>query len=142
VRTYVTSIDTFPVAESLSEEEGWVRMLVQFLVSQQDGGASKVVFGRTVMPPGARHDVHRHGHADEVVYVQEGRGVVRNGDEEIPVEQGHVIFSPEGEWHGFWNNSSEPTTLIWVWGGAGSMEAAGYEVARPSPWSENKEGSS
>jgi len=140
LHTYVTSISTFPVAESLSEDDGWVRMLVQFLVSERDGGASKLVFGRTVMPPGARHDVHRHDGADEVVFVLEGRGLVRNGEEEIALEAGQVVFSPQGEWHGFWNNTSEPATLIWVWGGAGSIETAGYSVARPSPWSADKEG--
>ena len=141
MHSYMTSIDTFPVDATLTEDEGWVRMLVQFLVSEKDGGASKITFGRTVMPPGARHDVHRHDGADEVVYLAEGRGVARNGDEEIPMKKGDVIFSPEGEWHGFWNNSDEPATLIWAWGGAGSKEKAGYEVARPSPWfGDDKEG--
>ena len=86
------------------------------------------------------HEV-RHDGADEVVYLAEGRGVARNGDEEIPMKKGDVIFSPEGEWHGFWNNSDEPAALIWAWGGAGSKEKAGYEVARPSPWfGDDKEG--
>jgi uncharacterized RmlC-like cupin family protein len=125
---------TFPVMEELTEDEGWIRMLVQFVISKENGGASKLAFGRTVLPPGARHDVHRHFGVDEAVYVQSGRGVIRNGDDQLPVSEGDVLFSPQGVWHGIWNNSDEETVLIWAWGGASSIEAAGYEVARPSPW--------
>ena len=41
---------------------------------------------------------------------------------------GDVIFTPAGDWHGFDNTSDEDVELIWGWAGAGSLEAASYEV--------------
>jgi mannose-6-phosphate isomerase-like protein (cupin superfamily) len=45
-----------------------------------------------------------------------------------PAAAGDVIFTPAGDWHGFDNTSDEDVELIWGWAGAGSLEAAGYEV--------------
>ena len=43
-------------------------------------------------------------------------------------EIGNVVFTPAGHWHGFDNTSDEEVLLIWGWRGAGSLEAAGYEL--------------
>jgi hypothetical protein len=45
-----------------------------------------------------------------------------------PSSAGAVIFTPAGDWHGFDNTSDVDVELIWGWAGAGSLEAAGYEV--------------
>jgi hypothetical protein len=39
-----------------------------------------------------------------------------------------VIYTPRGHWHGFDNTGEEDVLLIWGWSGAGSLEAAGYEL--------------
>jgi hypothetical protein len=31
-------------------------------------------------------------------------------------------------WHGFDNTSGEDVLLLWGWSGAGSLDAAGYEL--------------
>ena len=41
---------------------------------------------------------------------------------------GDVIYTPRGHWHGFDNTGEEDVLLIWGWSGAGSLEAAGYEL--------------
>ena len=39
-----------------------------------------------------------------------------------------MIFTPRGHWHGFDNNSDADVLLLWGWSGAGSLDAAGYEL--------------
>ena len=48
--------------------------------------------------------------------------------EDQPSGECDVIFTPPGHWHGFNNTSNEPVVLVWAWSGAGSLEAAGYEL--------------
>ncbi|TVP72082.1 MAG: cupin domain-containing protein [Nitriliruptor sp.] len=113
----------FPLTTQTSRrQESWIQAA--------NAGATELVVGRTVFPPGgSSHERHRHHSADEFVYVVRGAGVVMNGEDEIPVRAGQMAFHPKGIWHGFRNTSDiEETEVIWAWGGAGSREAAGYEV--------------
>lgn len=128
--SYVVDVHAFPFEEGLDPREGWINMRVQFLIQAANAGATELVVGRTVFPPGSsRHERHRHHSADEFVYVVRGQGIVMNGDDEIPVREGQVAFHPKGIWHGFRNTSdTEEAEVIWAWGGAGSREEAGYEV--------------
>lgn len=130
--TYSVSIHDVPPAEGLDPDEGWVNMLVQFLIDKDSAGADKMVVGRTVFPPGrSSHEHHRHHSAEEFVYVVRGQGIVMNGDDEVRVSAGDIVFHPRNIWHGFRNTSeTEPTEVIWAWAGAGSREAAGYEARR------------
>lgn len=127
--TYRVATESVPVAQDLSEAQGWIGMKVQFLVDSLSGGAESIVFGRTIFAPGAsQHGLHRHENAEEVVLIVRGKGVVLNGDEEVEVGPGDVAFHPRGLWHGFRNTStSEDTEMLWAWGGAGSRATAGYE---------------
>jgi len=124
-----TSLSKVPHVQGLSPDEGWVDMQVQFLIDQQTAGSDQLVLGWTVLPPGARHDRHRHFHADEFLLVLKGSGVIYTDGGEEPSGQGDVVFTERGHWHGFNNTSGEDVVLVWGWSGAGSLEAAGYEVA-------------
>ncbi|HXF56675.1 MAG TPA: cupin domain-containing protein [Actinomycetota bacterium] len=129
-RPYRVNLSSVPLVPGLRAEEGWLNMEVQFLVDERSAGARRLLLGRTVFPPGAAHERHRHRAAEEFPVLLEGRGVGLAGDEEFPLEAGDVLFIPPGEWHGFRNTSDRPAVMLWGWGGAGSLEAAGYE-ARP-----------
>ncbi len=123
------NLESVAFAEGLREDEGWIDMRVQFAISQLNAGAEEVVFGRTIFAPGSRHEAHRHAHAEEVQYLLSGEGVVLDGDDQISVGPGDIVHTPKGRWHGFRNTSeSEDAVLIWLWAGAGSREAAGYEA--------------
>lgn len=128
MKPYRTNIRDVPLAGGLSRDEGWIDMQVQFLIDERSAGTSSLVVGRTVIPPGGRHDRHRHPHADEFLVVLAGRGHVYTDEETQPAVEGDVIFTPAGYWHGFVNTSSEDALLFWGWSGAGSLEAAGYEL--------------
>ena len=125
---YRTTIDEVPLERGLREEEGWVGMQVQFLIDARNAGSDRLVVGRTVLKPGARHERHLHPNCDEFLVVMSGSGEVHTNTGREPSKAGDVIFTPRGNWHGFDNTGDEDVLLIWGWSGAGSLEAAGYAI--------------
>jgi len=125
---YRTRLDDVPLVPGLRRDEGWVDMQVQFLVDKHAAGSDEFVLGWTVLPPGARHDRHRHHEADEFFIVLQGSGMVYTDQESEPAGKGDVVFTPRGHWHGFDNTGDEDVVLVWGWGGAGALEDTGYEI--------------
>ena len=128
MRPYRTAVRDVPLAKGLREEEGWVDMQVQFLIDAAQAGSDNLVVGRTLLPAGARHERHQHPHADEFLVVLRGSGEIYTDEGEEPAREGDVVFTPRGHWHGFNNTSDKEVLLFWGWSGAGSLEAAGYEL--------------
>ena len=135
---YRTRIEDVPLEQNLREEEGWIDMQVQYLIDERTAGSKNLVVGRTVLPPGARHDRHLHPNGDEFLVVMSGHGEIHTNTGREPSRAGDVIFTPRGNWHGFVNTGDEDVLLIWGWGGAGSLAAAGY--AMPGPESSFEDG--
>jgi quercetin dioxygenase-like cupin family protein len=125
---YRTNLRDVPLAGGLAPEQGWINMRVQFLIDQRSAGSDQLVVGWTVLPPGSRHEKHRHHHADEFFVVLEGQGMIYTDASDERAGKGDVIFTPRGHWHGFNNTSDQDVVLLWGWSGAGSLEAAGYEL--------------
>ena len=117
-----------PMEGGLRSDEGWVDMKVQFLVDAVQADSERLLLGWTVLPPGARHDRHRHPNADEFFVVLTGHGLTYTDEDDQPAGEGDVVFTRRGHWHGFNNTGDEDVTLVWGWSGAGSLEAAGYEL--------------
>lgn len=132
MRPYRTNLRNVPLVTGLSEEDGWINMRVQFLIDQKSADSDKLVVGHTVLPPGARHEKHRHPNADEFLVVLQGKGYIYTDGDDEPSGAGDVVFTPRGHWHGFNNTSREDVVLVWGWSGAGSLEAAGYEIPAPA----------
>jgi quercetin dioxygenase-like cupin family protein len=128
VRPYRTKIGAVPLETGLREDEGWVDMQVRFLIDERSAGTDKLVVGYTVLRPAARHERHRHPNCDEFLVVVSGVGHIYTDDGREPAGAGDVIFTPAGHWHGFDNTSDEDVVLLWGWRGAGSLDAAGYEL--------------
>ena len=128
--TYHVHLDTVDPAPGLGPDQGWVGMTVQFLVDKAKAGSEHFVFGRARFAPGgSEHQWHRHPGAEEFVLLVKGQGIVLDGDNEIPVGVGDVVFHAKGEWHGFRNTSdTEEAEMIWGWAGAASRDEAGYEL--------------
>ena len=76
MRPYRTNVRDVPVQRDLREDEGWVNMQVQFLIDEPSAGSPELVVGRTVLPPGARHERHRHPNCDEFLVVLSGSGEI------------------------------------------------------------------
>lgn len=127
-KPFRTNLEKVPLVPGLRKEEGWVEMQVKFLIDQQRAGTDDFLLGWTVLPPGARHDRHRHHHADEFFVVLQGSGMIYTDDGREPAGTGEVVYTPRGHWHGFDNTGGEDVVLVWGWTGAGSLEATGYEA--------------
>ena len=129
MKPYRTNLRDVPYAQGLSPRDGWINMQVQFLIDEKTANSDKLVLGWTVLPPGARHDRHRHFHAEEFLLVIKGRGEIYTDEGNEPAGDGDVVFTTRGHWHGFNNTSDDDVILVWGWSGAGSLESAGYEVS-------------
>lgn len=129
MKPYRTNLRDVPYVEGLSPKEGWINMQVQFLIDEKTAGSNKFVLGWTVLPPGARHERHRHFQAEEFLLVIKGSGEIYTDEGNEPAGEGDVVFTKRGHWHGFNNTSDEEVVLVWGWSGAGSLESAGYEVS-------------
>ena len=101
-------------------------MDVRWLVTSETVGAKDSVFGLTVFPPGAKHDIHRHPHAEEIEYIVSGSGVAQVGDDDVEISAGELVFVPANEYHGFHNTSDGETVMVWTYAPAASLEEAGY----------------
>lgn len=131
-KSYVVNLDEVDEVQGLSPAEGWFDMKVQFLIDALHGGSTQFVFGRATFVPGAAHEWHRHPNAEEFVCLVQGSGIALNGDEEVPIGVGDVVFTPRNEWHGFRNDSqTETAVMLWGWCGASDKASAGYVVREP-----------
>jgi quercetin dioxygenase-like cupin family protein len=128
MRPYRTRIEDVPLVEGLREDEGWIDMQVQFLIDGPSANSRELVVGRTLMPPGARHDRHRHPNCDEFLVILSGSGEIYTDEGVEPAGAGDVVYTRAGGWHGFRNTSDEDALLFWGWAGASSLEEAGYEL--------------
>jgi quercetin dioxygenase-like cupin family protein len=111
-------------------DRGWVDMDVRWLVTKDTVGATKTVFGVTLFPPGAKHDIHRHPNAEEVEYLVSGSGIAYVGDDAVELGPGEAVFVPQNEYHGFENNSDAEVVMAWYYAGAASLEDAGFVTRR------------
>lgn len=129
MKPYRTNLRDVPLVEGLSPREGWINMQVRFLIDKKTAHSDHLVLGWTVLPPGARHERHRHFHADEFLLVLKGSGEIYTDEGNETSGEGDVVFTTRGHWHGFDNTSNEEVILVWGWSGAGSLDSAGYEVS-------------
>jgi quercetin dioxygenase-like cupin family protein len=119
--------DAFAADGTLRAEDGWVNMNVKFLITRDTVQAERTVFGITIFPPGAMHDIHRHPNAEETEYIVEGNGVARVGADDVAMGPGDVVFVKANDEHGFHNTSeTERAVMVWCYGGAASLSEAGY----------------
>jgi quercetin dioxygenase-like cupin family protein len=107
-------------------ERGWVDMDVRWLVTKESVGSEKTVFGVTVFPPGAKHDIHRHPNAEEVEYLVSGHGIAYVNDDAVELGAGEAVFVPRDAYHGFENTSNAEVVMAWCYAGAASLEDAGF----------------
>jgi quercetin dioxygenase-like cupin family protein len=107
-------------------DRGWVDMDVHWLITDETVGAKQTVFGVTIFPPGARHEIHRHPNAEEVEYLVSGHGIAYIGNDAVDLAPGEAVFVPQNAYHGFANTSDSAVVMAWHYAGAASLEAAGF----------------
>jgi quercetin dioxygenase-like cupin family protein len=119
-----------PEDTSLREGDGWHGLHVRWLVHSGSVGARLLTMNVTVFDPGGAHELHRHARCEEILYFLEGAATHLTEDGEIPVAAGDATFVGRDEWHGLRNDSDALLRVVGCYAGAGSLDAAGYEVAR------------
>lgn len=114
--------------ESLRAGEGWVDMMVRWVITEQTMGSEFGVLGHTVFPPGAQHAPHMHENAEEYEFIIKGHGICSSGEHKFEVGPGDAVFVPRGEVHFAKNtDDTEPMEMVWVYAGAPSLEKSGYK---------------
>ncbi|MCL4454985.1 MAG: cupin domain-containing protein [Deinococcus sp.] len=120
------SIDDLAPAE-LKREDGWKKMDIRFLISDETVGTHRVCFWRTVLAPGAAHEKHRHMNSEEVMYCISGHGAEGIGDQEYELRPGVAVFIPKGEVHWTRNLSrTEPLEFVGLYTDAGNLKESDY----------------
>jgi pimeloyl-ACP methyl ester carboxylesterase/mannose-6-phosphate isomerase-like protein (cupin superfamily) len=90
-------------------------------------GASLIAFGQSTYPFRATHENHYHPNAEEVVMVLSGRGTQIVGSERLDMGPGDICFIPRSTPHRITGTSQdEDLVILWAFGGAASIEEAGY----------------
>lgn len=98
---------------------------VRWVVGPQTG-ASLIAFGQSTYPNGATHENHYHPSAEEVVMVVSGRGTQIVGEDALDVGPGDICFIPRNTPHRITGTSADDLVILWAFGGAASIEQAGY----------------
>ncbi len=68
--------------------------------------------GMAEILPGASNDLHMHPNSEEVIYVLQGYGVHRIGDEVHPIAPGTVVHVPRGVRHNATNNGNVVMKMV------------------------------
>jgi len=121
----------FKPDKTLTEDRGWLKMDVRWMVTDKTMNSQMTVVGRTIMPPGvgSKHALHRHPNAEEWEYIVHGTGIKHVGDETFYLRAGELAFIPRNVYHGLENASeNEPLITLWGYSGAPSLEKAGYII--------------
>jgi len=132
-KKFFTSIHDTPTDKSLVADNGWHDMDLKWVVTKENMGAEVLTFGRTLFAPGssARHAMHTHQNAEEVIMVLKGNGISIVGDERLSMGAGDVCFIPKGIPHSFINESpKEECEIIFVYGGGANLTRAGYKLVK------------
>jgi pimeloyl-ACP methyl ester carboxylesterase/quercetin dioxygenase-like cupin family protein len=109
-----------------SREGPFGHLDVRWVVGEHTG-ASLIAFGQSTYPHRATHENHHHPNAEEVVMVVKGRGTQIVGDRSLDLGPGDICFIPRGTPHRITGTSEdEDLVILWAFGGAASIEQAGY----------------
>jgi mannose-6-phosphate isomerase-like protein (cupin superfamily) len=101
-------------------------------VDRQYGDSPSFFMGMEEIPPGKRIRRHHHPHAEEILFVHRGTGVVRLGSREVTVRSGATVYIPRNVSVGLRNTGVEPLSLVFIFpepdGMAGQMRSGSVGV--------------
>jgi pimeloyl-ACP methyl ester carboxylesterase/quercetin dioxygenase-like cupin family protein len=121
-RARVLRADTTP---RNSKEGPFGHLDVRCIVGPESG-ATLISFGQSTYPQHVTHENHYHPNAEEVVMVMSGRGTQHVGEDALDLGPGDTCFIPRNTPHRIKGTSEEDLVILWAFGGAASIEQAGY----------------
>ena len=83
-------------------------------VDRKFGNSSSFFMGMEDIPPGKKIRLHHHPHAEEILFVHRGNGIVRLGSREVAVSAGATVHIPRNVSVGLRNTGSEPMSLVFI----------------------------
>lgn len=89
-------------SEQREAQDGWPRS-VYLMIEPRTTGSERLAMGTKEVRPGSQIPAHVHPDAEEILFVYEGRGRVRIGDQEVEIGPETAVFVPKGVPHGFVN---------------------------------------
>jgi quercetin dioxygenase-like cupin family protein len=101
------------VKEDVPSLAGTKGCTVQWLISKEQG-AKRCAMRLFTLQPGGTIPLHEHGDTEHEIYIIEGKGLLEDGREKIPVRSGDVLFIPAGEKHSFVNQTQQTLKFICV----------------------------
>ncbi|GAB3491336.1 cupin domain-containing protein [Amycolatopsis cihanbeyliensis] len=110
--------------------DGITDMDVRWLITAATAGSAELVVATSTFAPSGRHERHRHPRAAEFYLVVDGSGTHLDQEGEIHLDTGDLVYIPAGRWHGYRTDPGVRTRAIYGYLGAGSLDAAGYELER------------
>jgi mannose-6-phosphate isomerase-like protein (cupin superfamily) len=104
-------------------------------VDRQFGASTSFFMGMEDIPPGKKIRLHHHPHAEEILFVHRGTGVVRLGSREATVRAGATVYIPRNVSVGLLNTGDEPLSLVFIFpepdGMSGQMRSGSVGEGEP-----------
>lgn len=104
-------------------------------VDRKFGGSTSFFMGMEDIPPGKKIRLHHHPHAEEILFVHRGTGVVRLGSRQVTVRAGATVFIPRNVSVGLLNTGDEPLNLVFIFsepdGMSGQMRSGSVGEGEP-----------
>ena len=83
-------------------------------VDRKFGASSSFFMGMEDIAPGDKIRLHHHPHAEEILFVHRGTGVVRLGSRKVTVRAGATVYIPRNVSVGLLNTGDEPLSLVFI----------------------------
>jgi quercetin dioxygenase-like cupin family protein len=122
------SKDSVDWDRELAKKPGWEGLRIWWLIDSEQVGIPGVTMNVVDFPPQTAHEVHRHGNAPEICYIESGSGLLTSDGSPIRISAGEVAITDAGEWHGFYNDTDEVAKMVTFWPGVDRYTDLGYEV--------------
>jgi len=91
-------------------EKGLKDLKIRWLITEKDG-AKNFAMRLFEIQPGGFSPFHQHDWEHEI-FILEGKGTIRDKNNNSDLYQGDVLFIPPMEWHQFLNTGKEPLKFL------------------------------
>jgi mannose-6-phosphate isomerase-like protein (cupin superfamily) len=92
-------------------------------VDRKYGDSPTFFMGMEDIPPGKKIRLHHHPHAEEILFIHRGEGVVRLGARQAKVTAGATVYIPRNVSVGLHNTGTEPMSLLFIFPEPDGMSA-------------------
>ncbi|MCK4265796.1 MAG: cupin domain-containing protein [Thermoplasmata archaeon] len=98
------------VEDQIPAEEGVKDTTIRWLITKDDGADNFAMRIFTIQPGG--HTPHHQHDWEHEIFVVEGEGMLRSGDDEEPFKTGDFAFIQSMEWHQVRNTGDKPVIML------------------------------